>query len=160
MSMKCVRKTIILILFCLQVVWCSAANTHILVHPLMVLPVVHAVQKESWRSSAHTHEKEKSVTTDSNFCLEEVTGKMLLKHDHAYYYQMQLQMKLCQTPHSDFIVWRENELIVERVQSMNSFWQWHRKKQLNSIFMVSYLKFSANGTQDCLSTKYRTHEHG
>ena len=26
--------------------WCSAANIHILVHSPMVLPVVHAVQKD------------------------------------------------------------------------------------------------------------------
>ena len=84
--------------------------------------------------------KEKSfieaVTTDSNFCLEEVTGKLLLKHDHAYYYQIQLQMKLCQTTHGDFIVWRENELIVERV-SIN--------EQFLAMALEKATKFYTNG---------------
>ena len=44
--------------------------------------------------------------TDSNiFCLERVDGKLSLKHNHAYYYQMQLQMKCCNVKYGDFVVW-------------------------------------------------------
>ena len=62
-----------------------------------------------------------AAATDSTFFLDEVNGKLLLKRDHTYYYQIQLQMKLCETTHGDFIVWRENELVVERIQINEEF---------------------------------------
>ena len=37
------------------------------------------------------------------------------KRDHAYYYQVQLQMKLCQTEYCDFIVWRPHDMVVLRI---------------------------------------------
>lgn len=40
---------------------------------------------------------------------------MKAMRDHTYYYQIQLQIKLCETTHGDFIVWQENELVVERI---------------------------------------------
>ena len=36
-------------------------------------------------------------TTDNRFCLEFKDGKYYLKNDHAYYYQVQLQMLVCAT---------------------------------------------------------------
>ena len=37
------------------------------------------------------------------FCLEKET--FLLKQDHAYYFQVQPQMKLCKVKFCDFVVW-------------------------------------------------------
>ena len=58
---------------------------------------------------------EVTCTTEPTFFLQEVNGKFTLKRDHAYYYQIQLQMKLCGTSCGDFIVWRENELVLESI---------------------------------------------
>lgn len=44
-----------------------------------------------------------ATETDSTFFLDKVDGKLSLKRDHQYYCQMQLQMKLCETTHGDFI---------------------------------------------------------
>ena len=53
---------------------------------------------------------------DRTFCLNcTADGKFTLKTKHAYYYQVQLQMKLCEVQYCDFIVWRPSELIVLRV---------------------------------------------
>ena len=38
-----------------------------------------------------------------------------LKKDHAYYYQIQLQMKICEVEYCDFIVWSEESIFHERI---------------------------------------------
>ena len=47
------------------------------------------------------------------FCLEEDT--FLLKQDHPYYFQVQLQMKLCQAKFCDFVVWGKDGALKQRV---------------------------------------------
>ena len=61
------------------------------------------------------------ATAESTFFLQETDGKFSLKHNHAYYYQIQLQMKFCGTTVGDFIVWRENELVIDRVPINDEF---------------------------------------
>ena len=34
---------------------------------------------------------------------------------HAYYYQVQAQLKFCDASYFDFIVWREGELLAQRI---------------------------------------------
>ena len=42
------------------------------------------------------------------FCLEiSEHGQYCLKRKHAYFHQIQLQMKLCEVNYGDFIIWRE-----------------------------------------------------
>ena len=63
--------------------------------------------------------KEKSYNEaclDSSLCLKNTTnGDLTLKRDHAYYYQVQLQMKLCQTEYCDFVVWRPHDMVALRI---------------------------------------------
>ena len=63
--------------------------------------------------------KEKSfeevVQSQSSFCLEMEGDSLKLKNDHPYYYQVQLQMKICQVDYSDFVVWREDNIFVQRI---------------------------------------------
>ena len=40
----------------------------------------------------------------NSFYLEEDTGGLRLKEDHAYYYQMQFQIKICQIEYADFVL--------------------------------------------------------
>ena len=55
------------------------------------------------------------ATSEPSFFLQDVNGSLSLNREHAYYYQIQLQMKICGTKCGDFVVWQEKELIVERI---------------------------------------------
>ena len=46
---------------------------------------------------------------------------MALDTSHAYYYQVQGQIKLCGANFSDFVAWSEKELFVERIYLDNTF---------------------------------------
>ena len=62
--------------------------------------------------------KDKSFVTKSNessFFLTNENGTLLLNVYHAYYFQVQAQMKFCSLSYSDFVVWREEELFVQRI---------------------------------------------
>ena len=62
--------------------------------------------------------KEKSfenATIQGSFCLEEDNSGLRLKVDHAYYYQVQLQMKICQVEYINFVLWREEKMFVQRI---------------------------------------------
>ena len=61
------------------------------------------------------------ATAETRFFLTKQNGTFILKRNHAYYYQIQLQMKVCGTSFGDFIVWRENELVVERIANDDTF---------------------------------------
>ena len=55
--------------------------------------------------------------------LEMRSGKVTLKHNHAYYYQVQMQLTVCQASYCDFIVWTTSLLNVERIQQDTMFFQ-------------------------------------
>ena len=41
--------------------------------------------------------------------------------NHGYYYQVQLQMKICQVNYCYFIVWSPNELVILKINYNNAF---------------------------------------
>ena len=50
------------------------------------------------------------------FCLDRTSeGDFELNKKHAYYYQVQLQIKLSGCKYSDFVVWSESELVILRI---------------------------------------------
>ena len=58
---------------------------------------------------------EKAV--EGSFCLEQSPdGTLTLKHNHQYYYQIQLQMYCCNAAVGDFVVWRKGEILIERIE--------------------------------------------
>ena len=60
--------------------------------------------------------------TGDTFCLETTgDGHFTLKRKHAYFYQVQLQMKLCDANYCDFVVWRASELVVIRIERDEPF---------------------------------------
>lgn len=61
------------------------------------------------------------ATEDSNFCLEHSEEGFALKRKHTYFYQVQLQMKLCDVNYCDFVIWRESELVVIRIERDEAF---------------------------------------
>ena len=38
-----------------------------------------------------------------------------MSHEHAYYYQVQAQLNVCNAGYGDFIVWTTNDLLIERI---------------------------------------------
>lgn len=64
----------------------------------------------------------KSSENSPSFCLDVMEdGTFKLKKQHSYYFQVQLQMKLCERNYADFVVWRESELVVLRIEKDDSF---------------------------------------
>ena len=59
--------------------------------------------------------------SDKSFCVEFVNDEKILKKDHAYFYQVQLQMKVCEVEYADFVIWRESELVVLRIEKDSAF---------------------------------------
>lgn len=66
------------------------------------------------------------ATHDSQFCLKKDSdGKLHLDHNHAYYYQVQTQLYVCNVDYCDFIVCTfssKDGLYVERITKDNTFW--------------------------------------
>ena len=61
-------------------------------------------------------------TGESRFFLKQDSdGKLLLDVSHAYYYQVQAQLKFCCADYCDFVVWREGELMVQRIYLDETF---------------------------------------
>ena len=63
-----------------------------------------------------------AVLDNSSFFLADDGGSLALKEDHMYYYQVQLQMKLCHMRYCDFVAWREDgELFHQTVELDSDF---------------------------------------
>lgn len=59
---------------------------------------------------------------DRNFCLvRSEDDNFVLKKQHSYFYQVQLQMKLCDVKFCDFVIWRTDELVVNRIMRDDDF---------------------------------------
>ena len=48
---------------------------------------------------------------EANFCMMKQDGNWMLKRNHAYYYQIQLQLHVCRLSHGDFVMWSQKERI-------------------------------------------------
>ena len=62
--------------------------------------------------------KEKNV---SGFCMTKENDEWTLKRHHPYFYQIQLQMQVCDVTYGDFVVWTETEYTVERIRRNEDF---------------------------------------
>lgn len=67
------------------------------------------------------HKSELPEEEDNNFCMTKESGQWRLRREHAYYYQVQLQMHVCKVSYADFIVWTESEYVVERIAANDEF---------------------------------------
>ena len=59
-----------------------------------------------------------AIMTDPQFCLMNTST---LKTGHAYYYQVQTQIKLTSANYGDFVLWSPNELVILRIQPDDDF---------------------------------------
>ena len=59
----------------------------------------------------------KELSKDTSFCLESLSDDTFsLQLDHNYYYQVQLQMKICEVNICHFVVWSPKELVILEVE--------------------------------------------
>ena len=58
---------------------------------------------------------------ETDFHMTEHNGKWILKRNHAYYYQIQLQLELCKLSYCHFVVWTEKDFVAERIAAENRF---------------------------------------
>jgi hypothetical protein len=64
----------------------------------------------------------------TNFCCKCQNNKLVLKMNHSYYYQIQMQMAVCNKTWCDFVVWSpKGRLSVQRVPFDAPFWEEKRK---------------------------------
>ena len=52
---------------------------------------------------------------EANFCMTKQDGNWMLKRDHVYYYQVQLQLHVCKFSYGDFVLWSQNGILTERI---------------------------------------------
>ena len=64
------------------------------------------------------------ATKKPTFCLEVMDGKLRLKRNHAYYFQCQGQLNICNAPWVDFVVRRTNpyQIHIERIFRDETLW--------------------------------------
>ena len=62
---------------------------------------------------------------DKGFCLvKDQSDKTLLNRNHSYYYQVQAQINTVDTAeYCDFLVWNENDIIIERIVGDQDLWE-------------------------------------
>lgn len=68
--------------------------------------------------------REKSIEVSakqSDFCLQRKEGSYHLRRGHAYFYQTQAQMHICQAKYCDFVVWSQSEVVTLRVEPDKPF---------------------------------------
>lgn len=47
---------------------------------------------------------------------------MKLKRTHQYYFQIQMQMAICDVPICDFVIWSPKGILIERIVRDSAFW--------------------------------------
>ena len=52
---------------------------------------------------------------DNSFCMINKKGVWSLKRKHMYYYQVQLQLHVCDVKYADFVVWTKSTVVIERL---------------------------------------------
>ena len=62
---------------------------------------------------------------NSTFCMIKQSDNWMLKRDHSYYYQIQMQLHVCRWSHGDFVVWSKDGILVERILRDDTFFNSH-----------------------------------
>lgn len=74
------------------------------------------------------------------FCMELIGNAYHLKKSHTYYYQVQAQMKFRNALYCDFVVWTENDLIIERLLPDDEFMKFAIEKATEFFKYLILLK--------------------
>ena len=70
---------------------------------------------------------------DKTFFLANVDGKVLLKTNHKYYFQVQGTLGILQLKWSDFVVYTKKDLHVERIFFDNELWKKNYVARVNRV---------------------------
>lgn len=54
----------------------------------------------------------RELAASDSACLSTVDGTVMLKKEHSYYYQVQMQMLVCEVGYCDFVLWTTKDFIV------------------------------------------------
>ena len=80
-----------------------------------------AVIKDCHPLDIKTHLTKKQL---ANFCCSvESDGALKLKRSHSYFYQVQMQMAICEREYCDFVIWSPQGMHVEKIARDCDFWQ-------------------------------------
>lgn len=61
----------------------------------------------------------------NNFCCSfDTNGDLKLKRSHTYYYQVQMQLAICEKAFCDFVVWSAHGHSVERISKDETMWKY------------------------------------
>lgn len=60
-------------------------------------------------------ESARELTASKTSCISLIGDKVVLKKDHQYYYQIQMQMVACDVKYGDFVLWTLKDFIVLRI---------------------------------------------
>ena len=52
---------------------------------------------------------------EQNFCMTKIGDQWSLKRNHSYFYQVQTQLNVCKVQYCDFVVWTEQNTVIERI---------------------------------------------
>lgn len=72
-----------------------------------------------------------SPTQKHNFCLKKENGVISLKRNHAYYFQIQMQLGVMSMNWCDFHAWSPKGSFTERIAIDRSFWESLKNKLVN-----------------------------
>ena len=73
----------------------------------------------------------KEACSDPNFCLVIKEDKIVLKRNHACYFQIQGSMATLQLQWCDFVVYRNKDTFIERINFDSSLWDKNNRPRVN-----------------------------
>jgi hypothetical protein len=83
----------------------------------------------------------KDAANERDFCLENVDGKLNLKINHPFYYQVQGQRAITQVEWCDFVVYTTKGMHVQRILYNSDVWQNDMLCKLNNFYFVHGVPF-------------------
>lgn len=87
----------------------------------------------------HRYSQDLPDDNDNNFYMVNQKGAWSLKRDHMYYYQVQLQLHVCDdVRYADFVVWTKNTIAIERIHQDNEFLR-NKVQSVRNFFIYGVL---------------------
>ena len=80
--------------------------------------------------------------SDAGFCCEAVDGKLKLKRNHEYFYQVQGQLGVTKASWCDFVIYTNEGMSIERISFDRGFWENVRGK-LSNYYFSRFIKTAA-----------------
>jgi hypothetical protein len=97
---------------------------------IVELKCPYGTKQQQWRNMTP------EVCAESpNFCCTLQDGKLKLKKEHQYMYQVQGQMGVCQQSWVDFVIWTKRGISVERIEADTSLWTSRMVPKLHHFFV-------------------------